>query len=526
MENLPQSNAQNYVPMFTGNLAPFNGANRNPYFGNCLPSSKPSTVAYTKYCQIQQGMLITSSTLDLSTPSLKRSHDNSRASSASPDSNRSTPKKRSIDHSGNNLSDYSSTTWSTQISPDHSAYLATVSILNTTFINFKNDLMCIHLKRTKIQNNLKYLVQNVLPNVRFKLPYLKLTQEHIFEVISTANFFYKSISDELCKTSQALYKIEGSHNNETLDYLTLKGKQISCNMDMLRDLDGNVLASINHVLGKIMLTNRDSKYSSIVTQIQCWVLDLLVRLLPGYIHRIMKVSATNEARGISVKESRSRKRCLADWFLVAKSLNSGKIEVYTTLNRFTAIAGVSAILQYSEEKTPIKDIISNTFDENTVQKTYDICKDLEEIIEPLRAVEKILSACLIKDETLSHITIDQVHNPLYEKRLCSFRTGSSSAFPKQLLGELERLFHHDFIQGPTFLATQQYERRCGACHKSLGQECILCAGCYLVRYCGDYCAKSDEAKHEKICSVDRFEILRIFLEKVAEENNCPEIEVV
>ena len=95
-----------------------------------------------------------------------------------------------------------------------------------------------------------------------------------------------------------------------------------------------------------------------------------------------------------------------------------------------------------------------------------------EIIEPLRQIQKILACCFVNDENLSSLMIDQVHNPLFEKRLYTFRTGPSSVFPKKLIGEIEKLFHQEFIQGPTFFATQQYERRCVTCQNSLGQECL------------------------------------------------------
>ena len=496
-----------------------------------LSLQKPMNMLNTDFGPIRGTPPTSPATLDLSISSLKRNYD-SRSASTSPHSNQSTPKRRN-QREMQNFSPPSSTNGWNFSSSDLSSNMVNINILNATFFKCKNDLLTIYTKRVKVQRNLKYLLENVLPNKRMKIPSLKVKQEHILEVLSTANFFYKNISEEIQQNSQELHKILGLHNNGISDTngvgiaignLLSKSKQILQNVGILRDLDTNMVAIIANVLEKILFADLNSQFSVLIVQLHCWLLDLLVNLLPGYIHRLMKVSAAREARGISVKECRSRKRCLADWLMVAKSLNSGKIDIYTTLNRFTAVAGVSAILQYSEKENPIKEIISTSFNDDVVQKTYNICQNLEEVIEPLRQIQNILAFCFVNDDTTP--MIQQVHNPLYEKRLYSFRTGPSSSFPKQLIGELEKLFHQSFIQGPTFFATQQYERRCVTCQKPLGQECYLCTGCNLVRYCGDNCAKVDEGNHERICSIDRFEILKMFLEKVSEEKSCHEIEVV
>ena len=511
-------------------FVPFNYHNSNQNSFGFFSTQKPTSILNTRYGEIQEEVPTTQSILDLNNQSLKRSYD-SRSSSASPDSNQSTPRKRSLYRSPDQLPSYPISSWNNSTASNLPSNLVNINILNATYFKCKNDLMVIHLRRSKIQNNLKYLIENVLPTKRSKIPYLKVKQEHILEVMNNANFFYKNVFEEVQQNYQQLQKIVGNDASNNIDAvgitignLLLKSKQILRNVDMLRDLDTNMLSVVAHMFDRILFADLDSKYNSLVVQIQCWLLDLFVNILPGYIHRIMKVSAAREARGTTVKECRSRKRCLSDWLTVAKSLNGGKIDLCTTLNRFTAVAGVSAILQYSEKPSPVKEIILRSFNDEAVQKTYTLCQHLEGVIEPLRQVQSILTFCL--DENSSSLMLDQVHNPLFEKRLYSFRTGASSTFPKKLIGELEKHFHHDFIQGPTFFATQQYERRCVTCHTSLGQQCLLCTGCNLVRYCGDSCAKADEFNHEKICSMDRFEILKTFLEKVSDEKNCHEIEVV
>ena len=474
-------------------------------------------------------------TLDLSTASLKRNYK-SRSSSTSPELSQSSPKRRTLCEVQNHSPNYSMNVWNIPRTAGLSSNMANINILNATFFKCKNDLMIIHTKRVKVQQHLNYLVDTVWPNKRNNLPALKVKQEQISEVINTTNFFYNSISEEVQQNSQQLNKILGVPNHGfptenngasiAIGNLVLKSKQILRNVAIIRDLDTNMVAIIDNVLEKVLLANLDSKFNMLITHLHCWLLDLLVNLLPGYTHRLMGVSAAREARGISVKECRSRKRCISDWLSVAKSLNSGKIELYTTLNRFTAIAGVSAMLQCSGKENPIKEIISTSFNDDVVQKTYKICQNLEEAIEPLKQIQKILAFCLVNEDKVSSLMIDEIHNPLFEKRLYGFRAGPSCSFPKQLIGELEKLFHQDFIQGPTFFATQQYERRCCTCQQPLGQECYLCIGCNLVRYCGDNCAKADESNHETICNLDRFEILKTFLEKVSEEKNCHEIEVV
>ena len=537
MENFNQSKACHY---FSPLIVPFGTSL------SYIPSSKSSHIFPPSqesvpiqnggYNKIQGFPPTTSPNINLTNGvPLKRNYD-SRSSSSSPDSNQSTPKKRYTNSLQNpSPPNYPTQIWNSSPATDVSSNMININILNATYFKCKKDLMLIQSKRVKVQINLRYLVENVLPMCRTKIPFLKVKQEQILEVITTANGFYKSVCDEVERNYQQLLNITGlqnsnvSHNNAIsikIGNLLLSSKQILKNVQLLQELDGNMVAAISHTLGKIMSTNLDSKYYSLIVQMQCWILDLLVNLLPGYVHRIMMVSAAREARGISIKECRSRKRCLTDWLAIAKSLNNGKIDIYTTINRFTAVAGVSAILQYSEKPNPIKEIISSTFNDDVVQKTYDICQSLEEVIEPLRQMQKILAYCFVNDQSLSSVMVDQLHNPLFEKRLSTFRTGPSSVFPKKLISELEKLFHHEFIQGPTFFATQQYERRCVACQNSLGQECLLCTGCNLVRYCGDNCAKADESNHAQICSSDRFEILRIFLEKVSGDKSCREIEVV
>ena len=374
-----------------------------------------------------------------------------------------------------------------------------------------------------------------MPNKRTNMPYFKLKEEHIMEAMSTLNFFYKNVSQEIQQSSHELNKIVSFNNqnvpnkkglNVTIGNLVIKSKQLFLNVELLQDLDNNMIGVIIRILEKVLDTNSNCKYDILIAQMACWLLELLVNLLPGYIYRLMRVSASREARGVSVKELRSRKRCLADWVAVEKSLNGAKVDIYTTLNRFTAVAGVSAMLQYSERNNQIKEIISNNINDDVVQKTYNICQGLEEVMEPLRQIQRILGYCLVIDENASTLMIDPIHNPLFEKRLHCYRTGISSSFPKKLIGELENLFHQEFIQGPTFFATQQYERRCASCQTPLGQECLLCTGCNLVRYCGESCAKEEEFNHNKVCCVDRFKIIRAFLDNSSEDKHCQEIEVV
>ena len=537
MENFNQSKAYHYFSPLSvpfGTSLSYITSNKN---SNTIPPVLEAAPIHNgSYNQIQGFSQTASLNKNLSnTATLKRNYD-SRSSSASPDSNQSTPKKGYINRLENHSPpNYSTQIWNSSPATDLSSNMININILNATYFKCKKDLIVIQNKRVKVQKNLSYLVENILPKYRTKIPYLKVKQEHILEVMTTANFFYKSVCEEVERNYQQLLKITGLRNSDisqdnavsiNIGNLLLNSKQILQNVQLLQELDSNMVAAIAHTFGKILSANLDSKYYALIVQMQCWILDLLVNLLPGYVHRIMKVSAAREARGISIKECRSRKRCLTDWLAVVKSLNIGKIDVYTTINRFTAVAGVSAILQYSEKRNPIKEIISTTFNDDVVQKTYDICQSLEEVIEPLRQMQKILAYCFVNDESLSSLMVDQVHNPLFEKRLYMFRTGPTSVFPKKLISELEKLFHQEFIQGPTFFATQQYERRCITCQNSLGQECILCTGCNLVRYCGDHCAKADKSNHAQICSSDRFEILRIFLDKVSEDRNCREIEVV
>ena len=478
---------------------------------------------------------ITSCNLRPIIPPMKRSYD-SRSSSASPDSsNQSTPKKRNTSQSNEHSPDFSFHPWNNSPSPDTQVDIVNINILNATYFKCKNDLLLIHKKKSQAQNKLKYLLEDILPNRRSKIPFFTVKDEHIFEVMSTVNFFYKNVSQEVQQGSQELHRIVALNNHNmpnnqglsiTVGNLLAKSKQQLQDVELLHDLDVNMIGVIINMLEKILNGNFNSKYEVLIAQMNCWLLDLLVNLMPGYIHRLMKVSASREARGVSVKEFRSRKRCLADWVAVEKSLNGAKVDIYTTLNRFTAVVGVSAMLQFSERENQIKEVISNNINDHVVQETYNICQGLEEVMEPLRLIQKVLGFCLINDENLSTLMIDPIHNPLFEKRLHSYRTGPSSSFPKKMISELENSFHQDFIQGATFFATQQYERRCATCQKSLGQECLLCTGCNLVRYCGESCAKEEEVNHNKICCVDRFSIIENFLDKLSEDKNCLEIEVV
>ena len=487
------------------------------------------------YCQDLQGhTTLPPYNSQATTPTMKRPF-NSRSSSASPGSSQSTPKKRNTSEFEGSSPDYSFPSSSNSPTPELSADIVNINILNATYFKSKNDLLLMQNKKNLAQNKLKYLIDNTLSIKRQQMPFLKLKEEHIMEVINTTNFFYKNVSQEVQQSSHELNKIVtlNQYNvpniqglNITIGNLLMKSKQIIQNVELLKDIDTNMIEVMIRILEKIVETDVNCKYDTLIAQMHCWLLDLLVNLLPGYVHRLMNVSASREARGVSVKEFRSRKRCLADWVTVEKSLNGAKVDIYTALNRFTAVAGVSAMLQFSDQTNQIKEIISNNINDDVVQKTYNICQGLEEVMEPLRQIQKILGVCLINDENSSTLMIDPIHNPLFEKRLHGYRTGSTSSFPKKLIGELENLFHQEFIQGPTFFATQQYERRCATCQEPLGQECLLCMGCNLVRYCGESCAKEDELNHDKICRVDRFEIMKTLLDKLSEDNNCHEIEVV
>ena len=97
------------------------------------------------------------------------------------------------------------------------------------------------------------------------------------------------------------------------------------------------------------------------------------------------------------------------------------------------------MLQGCPGLNPIKDILSASIDENVIAKTYNICKGLEEAVEPLRYVQKMLGQCIIGLTSSSNM-LDKTHNPLFEKRLCNFRNGSSCLFPKHLLNEVEQLY--------------------------------------------------------------------------------------
>ena len=463
---------------------------------------------------------------------LKR-HCSSRSPSTSPGSTKSTPKrKRSSEFVHNSPKDSKKDGLSPPLL-DLSLNLGSINVLNSTVFQCRKDLLVLCSQRMKVQRHLKYLLEDVLPAKRNMMPNLKIKQEHILEVLSTVNFFYKNISEEFQQNSEQLHKLldlrnttNGQGINIAIANLLAKSKQIVEKIETLRDLDSNMIETMANVLERILSANFKTRFEILLHQLNCWLLDLLVNILPGYVDRLMKISATSEARGIYIKECRSKKRCLTDWLTVAKSLNHGKVDLYTTINRFTAVAGVSVILQNTNKFNPIKDVFTTRFDDNVVQETYNICKGLEEVVEPLRQIQKILAVCGINDENLASLMVDQIHNPLFEKRLYCYRTGITSLFPKKLIGEIEQLFHEHFIQGNTFLATQHYERHCVACQRPLGQECCVCTGCNLVRYCDVNCAKQDESNHDKICRMDRFEILKLFLESVCEERNCQEIEVV
>ena len=126
----------------------------------------------------------------------------------------------------------------------------------------------------KIQRHLKYLLEDVVPPKRNMMPNLKIKQEHILEVLSTVNFFYKNISEEFQQNSEQLHKLldlrnttNGQGINIAIANLMAKSKQIVKNIETIRDLDSNMIETMTNVLERILSASFKTRFEILLHQL-------------------------------------------------------------------------------------------------------------------------------------------------------------------------------------------------------------------------------------------------------------------
>ena len=190
METFVNSKLDMYCPSLYAPI-PILGHFNKTQVPNIHPSlQKPSPVLATNYGSIRTTPP-TSPETSFSVP-LKR-HCSRRSPSTSTGTTKSTHIRKRSSEFVHNLPKHSINDGLSPPLLDLSLNLGSINVLNSTFFQCRNDLLILCSKRMKIQRHLKYLLEDVVPPKRNMMPNLKIKQEHILEVLSTVNFFYKNI---------------------------------------------------------------------------------------------------------------------------------------------------------------------------------------------------------------------------------------------------------------------------------------------------------------------------------------------